>query len=87
MAKHPYLKARATSLIKTSPGRLEFQRGIAKVNTQGDLEVTPMAQQGSHILSSFNQSNCFIVLAQNRGQVNAGELVDIEYFNYLLISE
>jgi molybdopterin molybdotransferase len=83
----PYLKARATSPIKTSPGRLEFQRGIAKVNSQGDLEVIPMTQQGSHILSSFNQSNCFIVLAQNRGMVNLGELVDIEYFNHLLISE
>lgn len=83
----PYLKARTTSLIKTSPGRLEFQRGVARVNSQAELEVTPMPQQGSHILSSFNQSNCFIVLEQNRGTVNAGELVDIEYFNHLLISE
>lgn len=83
----PYLKARTTSQIKTSPGRLESQRGVARVNSQAELEVTPMPQQGSHILSSFNQSNCFIVLEQNSGAVNAGELVDIEYFNHLLISE
>lgn len=46
-----------------------------------------MPQQSSHILNLFNQSNCFIVLEEKRDTVNIGELVDIEYFNHLLISE
>ena len=40
--------------------------------------------QGSHVFSSFAQANCFIVLERDRGNVEAGEWVEVEPFNALL---
>ena len=36
--------------------------------------------QGSGILSSMVAGNCFIVLDEDRGDVAAGEVVDVEPF-------
>lgn len=76
----------ATSL-KKSPGRLDFQRGILSTDEQGQLQVTTTGHQGSHVFSSFSQANCFIVLERERGHIDAGEIVEVEIFNYLLKSE
>ncbi|PHM74676.1 molybdopterin molybdotransferase MoeA [Xenorhabdus kozodoii] len=78
------LKARTTTPLKKSPGRLDFQRGMASLNEQGELEVQTTGHQGSHIFSSYSQGNCFIVLERERGHVAAGETVQIEFFNPLL---
>ncbi len=78
------IKAIAATPLKKSAGRLDFQRGIAQVNEQGQLEVKTTGDQGSHILSSFSLANCFIVLERERGAVKAGEIVDIEFFNHLM---
>ncbi|MXG37802.1 molybdopterin molybdotransferase, partial [Escherichia coli] len=48
-----------------------------------ELEVSTTGHQGSHIFSSFSQGNCFIVLERERGNVEAGEWVEIERFNHL----
>ncbi|WP_413493592.1 molybdopterin molybdotransferase MoeA [Morganella psychrotolerans] len=78
------IKAIAATPLKKSAGRLDFQRGIAQVNAQGQLEVRTTGDQGSHIFSSFSLANCFIVLERERGAVKAGEIVDIEFFNHLM---
>lgn len=78
------IKAIAAMPLKKSAGRLDFQRGIAQVNAQGQLEVRTTGDQGSHIFSSFSLANCFIVLERERGAVKAGEIVDIEFFNHLM---
>ena len=78
------IKALAATPLKKSAGRLDFQRGIAQVNAQGQLEVRTTGDQGSHIFSSFSLANCFIVLERERGAVKAGEIVDIEFFNHLM---
>lgn len=80
----PRQRARCTTALKKSPGRLDFQRGVVQRNAAGELEVSSTGHQGSHIFSSFHQANCFIVLEQDRGNVNAGEWVEIEPFNALL---
>lgn len=67
--------------IKKSPGRLDFQRGIATTNAQGLLEVSSTGQQGSGMMSSLCLANCFIVLEQERGRVEANEQVTIELFD------
>ncbi|MFC0308191.1 molybdopterin molybdotransferase MoeA [Gallibacterium trehalosifermentans] len=77
-------KAITTTNLKKSAGRLDFQRGHYYVNEQGQIEVSPVRFQGSHMFSSFVQSNCFIVLEKDRGNVTAGETVTIEPFNFLL---
>ncbi len=80
-------KVKTTTPLKKTPGRLDFQRGMLSVNEQGELQVATTGHQGSHVFSSFSLANCFIVLERERGRVNAGEIVDVEMFNYLLKSE
>ncbi|HEC8325679.1 TPA: molybdopterin molybdotransferase MoeA [Providencia rettgeri] len=80
-------KVPVTTALKKSPGRLDFQRGILSTNEQGQLQVATTGHQGSHVFSSFSLANCFIVLERERGRVEAGEMVEVEMFNYLLKSE
>ena len=47
------------------------------------LVVSSTGHQGSHIFSSFSLGNCFIVLERERGNVEAGEWVEVEPFNHL----
>ncbi|MCT8344675.1 molybdopterin molybdotransferase MoeA [Photorhabdus kleinii] len=81
------MRAKVTTPLKKTQGRMDFQRGIASVNEQGQLEVCTTGHQGSHIFSSFSQGNCFIVLERERGRVEVGENVEIELFNHLLKNE
>ena len=76
--------ALAATNLKKAVGRLDFQRGFYQINAQGQPEVHPVGFQGSHMFSSFMQSNCFIVLERERGNVFAGETVTIEPFNHIL---
>lgn len=78
------LQAIAKSKLKKAVGRLDFQRGFYQLNEQGQIEVEPVGFQGSHLFSAFVQSNCFIVLEQERSNVEVGETVTIEPFNHLL---
>lgn len=76
-------RVRAATRLKKTPGRLDFQRGILALNGEGELTVSTTGHQGSHIFSSFSQGNCFIVLERERGNVEAGEWVEVEAFNPL----
>ncbi|NCF04325.1 MULTISPECIES: molybdopterin molybdotransferase MoeA [Kosakonia] len=76
-------RARAVERLKKTPGRLDFQRGIVSRGEDGSLEVRSTGHQGSHIFSSFSQGNCFVVLERERGNVEAGEWVDVEMFTPL----
>jgi molybdopterin molybdotransferase len=75
------MAATVTHAIKKTPGRLDFQRGIATTNEQGLLEVSSTGLQGSGMMSSLCLANCFIVLEQERGLVAANETVTIELFD------
>lgn len=77
-------KVKAATNLKKSVGRLDFQRGVLQVNSEGELEVASTGQQGSHLTQSFNHANCFIILEQERGNVAKGEYVTVELFNSLL---
>lgn len=81
----PRQRVRTVDMLKKTPGRLDFQRGLLTRNLSGELEVRTTGAQGSHVFSSFSQANCFIVLERERGNVNAGEWVDVEPFNMLLV--
>lgn len=80
----PRQRARAVTRLKKTPGRLDFQRGLFSRGDDGELQVASTGHQGSHVFSSFSQANCFIVLERERGNVEAGEWVEIEPFNALL---
>ncbi len=85
IAKAP-LRLAATSLsaMRKRPGRTDFQRGTYEVNGSGQLEVSAISGQGSGILSSMSNANCYIILEQNRGRVEIGETVTVEPFDGLL---
>ena len=78
------LSAITTTALKKSPGRMDFQRGIWQVDQSGNISVTSTGSQGSGILTSIAKANCFIVLAQDQGRVEAGESVTIELFDELI---
>jgi molybdopterin molybdotransferase len=69
--------------LKKQPGRQDFQRGILERDDKGELVVRSTGSQGSHILSSMSQANCFIVLAAESGPVAVGEWVEVEPFEGL----
>ncbi|MCW8826602.1 MAG: molybdopterin molybdotransferase MoeA, partial [Gammaproteobacteria bacterium] len=74
------LKVKTLDPLKKRPGRADFQRGI--LSYEGDeLVVRTTGHQGSHILSSMSQANCFIVLSAESGSIAAGETVEVEPFN------
>ncbi len=77
------LTARTTKALKKRPGRLEFQRGFLAHDAQGQLRVTPTGDQGSGILSSMSNANCFIVLALDTAQVEADTEVCVQPFDFM----
>jgi len=70
--------------LKKSAGRTDFQRGNYTVNNAGQLTVTSTGHQGSGVFSSMSRSNCFIVLEQERSNIEAGETVTIEPYSHLM---
>jgi molybdopterin molybdotransferase len=79
----PLLEARAAEALRKVPGRTEYQRGIL-FRDGGDLKVKTTGQQGSGVLRSMSEANCFIVLEHERGRVQAGESVQVQPFEGLV---
>lgn len=76
------LTGKAGARLKKKPGRLEFQRGIFRATADGYV-VESTGHQGSGILRSMSEANCFIVLEADRGRVEAGEEVRFQPFQGL----
>jgi molybdopterin molybdotransferase len=75
---------RATTVepLGKKPGRREFKRGILTYDNDR-WEVRTTGPQGSGILTSMTAANCFIVIEEERGDVEAGETVWVETFQPL----
>ncbi len=80
----PGFTVRTTTALKKAPGRTEFQRGVLSQNAQGEWTVRSTGNQGSGILRSMSEANCFIVLPQDCGSVAAGAEVEVQLFEGLL---
>jgi len=74
----PTLKAVCTTPIKKAAGRTEFQRGILSQDESGAWQVRVTGEQGSGILRSMAEANCFIVLPDSQGNVAAGSVVEVQ---------
>ena len=74
----PALKAVCTSNLRKAPGRTEFQRGVLTQDASGNWSVRVTGEQGSGILSSMTEANCFIVIPQAQGNLSAGTMVDVQ---------
>ena len=74
------VKAACAQRLRKRPGRMEFQRGILGRQADGGLVVHSTGEQGSGILSTMSRANCFIILPEECGNVEAGTLVDVQPF-------
>jgi len=79
----PVLQVRSATALRKKPGRTEFQRGIVACDADGQWSVRITGQQGSGVLRSMSEANCFIVLEHARGDVKAGDLVSVQLFEGL----
>lgn len=74
----PTFSATCTSRLKKAPGRTEFQRGVLTRAADGTLAVKPTGEQGSGILKSMSDANCFIILGDATGNVEPGAVVEVQ---------
>jgi molybdopterin molybdotransferase len=74
----PTFKAVCTARLKKAPGRTEFQRGMLTRAADGTLNVRPTGEQGSGILKSMSDADCFIILGDEVGNVEAGTAVEVQ---------
>lgn len=74
------IKARCTGRFKKKPGRVEYQRGVLSFDEDGQPLVRSTGPQGSGILRSMSEANCFVILPQDCSAVEAGSLVDVQPF-------
>ena len=74
----PLLNAVCTADIKKLTGRTEFQRGILYLAGDGHWQVKPVGSQGSGVLRSMSEANCFIVLDDTVGNIAAGATVQVQ---------
>ena len=77
LSTHPYFIAKAACLIKKRPGRADYQRGIFYRDDSGELWVKPNGKQGSGIMSSIANANCYMLLEQQAGDIQFGGVVNI----------
>jgi len=68
------------SNLRKRPGRVEYQRGILEREPSGRLVVRKTGAQGSGILSSMAQANCFIILPLESTGADAGAMVEVQPF-------
>jgi molybdopterin molybdotransferase len=80
----PMFAARLAAPIRKAPGRTEFQRGILAPQPGGGYSVRTTGDQGSGILSSMSQANCFIVLPADCGNLEAGAEVQVQLLEGLV---
>ncbi|MFN7086152.1 MAG: gephyrin-like molybdotransferase Glp [Burkholderiales bacterium] len=80
----PSFKVPCTSSLKKAPGRTEFQRGILSRDAAGNWSVRVTGEQGSGILRSMSEANCFIILPEAQGNVAAGTAVEVQVLEGIL---
>ena len=72
----PLVRVKSQAALRKKPGRTEYQRGILQP-VDGEWTVRFTGAQGSGILRSMVEANCFIVLHHDQGSVKPGDLVDV----------
>ena len=81
-APFPLLQAVSAENMRKVPGRTEYQRGVL-FKDRNEWKVRTTGQQGSGVLRSMSEANCFIVLEHERGSIKAGETVSVQLFEGL----
>ena len=82
-ASLPIFRVASSVALKKAPGRTEYLRGRL-FQDNGEWRVQPTGAQGSGILRSMSEANCFIILEHERGNVGVGELVSVQAMDGLV---
>ncbi len=72
----PLLRAKSETAMRKKPGRTEYQRGILELKS-GEWSVRLTGAQGSGILRSMSEANCFVVLGHEQSTVKVGDYVEV----------
>jgi len=80
----PIWEVRCVSELKKKKGRTEFQRGILTQDIDGEWIVSTTGAQGSHMIRSMSEANCFIVLQEHQTIVHKNDKVTVQPFAGLL---
>ena len=83
LPERPLLTVLAGNAIKKQPGRREYLRGRI-VAVDGRWQVKTTGNQGSGVLRSMSEANCFVVLPEDCAGVQAGDAVQVQLFAGLL---
>lgn len=75
------IQAISNSELRKRPGRVEYQRGTYHLNEHNDYVVTKTGEQGSGILRSMSDANCFIFLPMDSNGISKGDKVEIWPFD------
>ena len=70
------VQARLTQPLKSPLGKRSFLRGNLALQADGHI-ATPVAGQGSHMLSGLSQANCLIIVPEQVEVMNAGDSVQV----------
>ncbi|MFC5286935.1 gephyrin-like molybdotransferase Glp [Actinokineospora guangxiensis] len=70
----PRATARTVEPLSSPEGKEQYRRGR---HDEGVVEVVPVGGPGSHLLASFAESNCLIVLPVGVADVAGGDLVEL----------
>ena len=79
----PSFRVTCTEPIRKLTGRREFPRGVL-FQEAGEWKVKLSGNQGSGVLRSMVEANCFIILPENGNNVAVGDLVDVQPFEGLI---
>ncbi len=79
----PLLKAKSQEAMRKKPGRTEYQRAVLELQ-HGEMTVRTTGSQGSGVLRSMSEANCFVVLGHEQGSIKPGDLVDVMLFDGLV---
>jgi molybdopterin molybdotransferase len=75
------IQATSTSELRKRPGRVEYQRGTYHLNEDREYIVGKTGEQGSGILRSMSDANCFIFLPMESSGISKGDKVEIWPFD------
>lgn len=75
----PSFRVPCDSAIRKLPGRREFPRGLL-FQAEGQWRVRLSGNQGSGVLRSVTDANCFICLPEDCGGVGLGDFVEVQPF-------
>ena len=78
------IQVTCTDAIRKRPGRFEYQRGVLYTDNNGQTKVKTTGSQGSGILSSMSDANCFILLDEKCEGLAKNSLVSVQPFSGLI---